>query len=391
MAKRILCLILILLLELTACQPSPSDPTGGSVVPTGSEPTDAAPTTQVPTDTSPMLSVSLPLTTQTVYAEDGTPLFSHTYPDVSLILEDPQVAEKIVLDLLNRIDSAVPAADALRADAESEYSGQENWMPYQYRVAYRPSRLDKAVLSLYGSEISNAGNAHSYEAPKCVTYDLLTGKVLSLPDILENGYTGLPELLSDALEPLSDTLLGDYSDVVADLFRHGDPGNWYLSPGGLCFAFAPYEIAPYSVGVVTAEIPYTALTGILRDAYFPPEQPDSSGNLLAQPFSEADLSQYRRFSELILDSNGPSVLLTADGTVSDIRITLCTAPASGSGEFVSDATVFALRQLSPGNGILLQAQLSGGTQMLQIRYRSGGKIVTEYLTMRNGTAVLTAE
>ena len=66
------------------------------------------PTTQpeeLPVAQAPMISVSVPITTETESAEDGTIIFKYSYQNISLILPDPDVADKIIIDFLNRIDS----------------------------------------------------------------------------------------------------------------------------------------------------------------------------------------------------------------------------------------------------------------------------------------------
>ncbi len=395
MRKRILSFILCVftLFALAACQSEDSEPTTDvTTVPTvsTSAPTESttAPTESVPVANPqisfPMLALSMPMTTETQFAEDGTPIFYSTYQGVSLILEDPEAAHQIVLDLLSRIDSANTSGSAIENGAKSDYAGQTDWTPYFYRTLYAAARLDKAVLSLRGSEAGYEGGIHANETPKSVTYDLLTGKALMLSDILEPEYTldGLTELVIRGLEESGVPLIPDYVYAVQDLFHSAAPDTWYLSETGLCFSFAPYEVAPYSSGIVTAEIPYSSLVGILRSRYFPPEQPYMTGTLSIRPLAEVTLSDYHRFAELILDSQGQQFLLTTDGMVADLRISVCRRQ-DGNNAWVEAGSVFAQQILDTDTGILIQAQLSD-SQALCVYYTSEDQPHTLYLTMQNG-------
>jgi hypothetical protein len=84
----------------------------------------------------------------------------------------------------------------------------------------------------------------------------------------EDFITIILEKLSQIAEE-SDLFQG-YEDGVRS--RLGGDENlyedFYFTSTGLCFYFAPYEIAPYASGIITVEIPYSELTGLIYDGYF---------------------------------------------------------------------------------------------------------------------------
>ena len=57
-----------------------------------------------------MVAVSVPTVTDYTTHEDGTVLSKYTYQSISLIHQKPQVADKIILDFLNRVDSTSASA-----------------------------------------------------------------------------------------------------------------------------------------------------------------------------------------------------------------------------------------------------------------------------------------
>ena len=68
---------------------------------------------------APMSAVSMPAVTKTSNAADGTALFTYTYQDMVLFLQDALVADSIVLDHLNRRDDYNAAAADLQKAAEA--------------------------------------------------------------------------------------------------------------------------------------------------------------------------------------------------------------------------------------------------------------------------------
>ncbi len=364
MKKRIVICILCaaLVLSLCGCQQNtpilkenPTLPVSDSKDPSGTSETSGQPSTYAP----PMVAVAMPPVTQTQQAEDGTALFAQTYQDICLTLEDPQVAQSVTVDLMNRIDRTSSAAQAIRAEALDEYHGQEDWIMYEYQTLYRPVRLDQAVFSLLGSQISIAGSARPQHMPCSVTYDLAAGTALTLTDILLTAPDALCAPAEAALAASGTVLFDDYAQILADCLQGSDIRNWYLSESGLCLYFAPYEIGPYASGIVTAQIPYTSLVGILRDAYFPPEQPYVTGKMEVQPFDSAILANYHQFAELILSDQGNAILLTTDSAVTNLRL-----------ETQSGITVFAAPYLRSGDAVMIQSDFSASDSALYLTYTS---------------------
>ena len=376
--KKILSILLstVILLTAAGCTEPPAVTT---------DPTDSFPTT-LPTETTvqlpvplnmPLLSLSTPVITEEHRAEDGTVVFTYDYQSVALTLDDPQIADAIVIDLLNLTDFENSAAQSLLAEAKSAYTNQADWVPYGFSTFFAPRRFDQGILSLYGVQHIQSGAGRSSSAAFSVTYDLLSGRRLTLTDILLKSYSAdtLTQLISDALQGFAEKgmLYSDYAYVISDLFTTNKPSdNWFFSEKGLCFYFAPYEIAPYSTGTVIAEVPYSDLTALLRPEYFPAELVVSSGILCHLPFDGTDLSGFTQFTELILDDKGSKHILYPDGVLQNVQIISGTWKQDGS--FQPETTLFAAFSLSSGDAIVLQLPqaLPYG---LQLSYLSDGHTV----------------
>ena len=145
-----------------------------------------------------------------------------------------------------------------------------------------------------------------------------------------------------------DYLYENYTETVKDRFSV-DPSQdeaLFFTQTGLSFYFAPYEIAPYSSGIITVEIPYEKLTGLLNDAYFPAERETPHGSITVQPFENTDPTQFSQISEVITDKVGDMYLSYTDGMIQDIRIII--------NDEKNSYTVFAAYELSVGDGIMIQ-------------------------------------
>lgn len=383
--KRFLCMILsaCLLLCLFGCSLSPaSEQATPSTQQTAPSETTAPPATQ-PTSQpdasavyeAPMAAVSLPLIVENHQSESGDEIAYYTHQDISITLPDADVAQAVTLDLLNRIDKTRASADAVFDSADADFSGQDSWYPYSYAITYQPMRLDENVLSLFGTETAFDGSPRSVHNTISVTYDLTTGEPLTLKTILheENYADAMCELILEGLKSSADILFADYESTVKGKFSTNVPvSSWYFSNEGLCFYFAPYEIAPYSAGTIVSQIPYDRLSGLMKDAYFPGEQLMYSGAVLAEKL-DAIPEAYTQFAEATLAGGGEKLLITTDGSISNVRLTLSAiAPETG----VNEAVVLALAGMGPTDAILLNLDLDNALNNLTITFDSYGQTQT---------------
>ncbi|MBQ8881283.1 MAG: DUF3298 domain-containing protein [Oscillospiraceae bacterium] len=365
-------------------EPQPSEATGatqtnGSTVPTAptapSDPTAAtAPTVSI---SETMVAVSVCATTTDTTAENGAVIFQRTKQKMNLVLHKPEVAERIIIDFLTRVDSTDQAAADVETAAKSAYSNSNNWIPYFYRLTYNPTRIDQAVLSLYGDKVIYSGAAHPEHLRVAASYDLATGDALTLASIMTRDAKA-DDFCKLVLEGLAGRAEGDYlyenyADIVKQRFS-GDASQdeaWYFSNSGLCFYFVPYEIAPYASGVIDVEIPYEKLQGLLYPAYLPAERAPAGGSIVISNFGETDVTKFSHIAELIMDQGGPMYMVYSEGTVQDVQIT----HSDTNGRY----TVFAANCLSAGDAITVQAN-DATLKTLELSYKTNGETVKIPLT-----------
>ena len=368
--KQLLLLILITctLCSLSACytrcdQPAQQEPTQ----------TTTTESTQNPPDQMAMIAISLPVTTESVYSTEKEKIFDYTFQSIQLTLPDPDVADKIIIHFLKNIDTTRSIANNIKAAAERDYKYPHNNTPYLCQILFEPKRIDQNILSLFGNLATYSGEPHPESVQCSQTYDLTTGQSLTLRDIISGNTSAdtLANLLVESLSKRAD-LYPDYEDTVRHRmslnFKHDTA--WYLSNKGLCFYFAPYEIAPYSIGIVHAEIPYEKLIGVLDNAYFPAELEPAGGNLKISNFNKEILNQYSQICEVKINNYGDKCILYTDKTVHNIQILMS--------EEIQN-TIYLSQALTPGDAVIVEGLDRTSPINVSVIYESNGVISKKHL------------
>lgn len=326
-----------------------------------------------------LLSVAVPASTEQYTLEDGTELFTYTAQHMQLLMPNEEIADKIILNFLNRVDAARSDAESIMNAAQNDYDPDATWYPYFYQVLYSPMRIDHSVLSLFGTQNSYSGGTHGSLSCVSANYDLTSGDILTLGSIMHKDATKeqFIELIIEKLhmEAVALQLFEGFEDGVYS--RLGGDENlyedFYFTTTGLTFYFAPYEIAPYSAGIITVELPYEALPGLIYDGYFPAEREQIQGAMHTNNFMDTDMVQFNNIAEVKLAANEEIIVAYPEGTVEDIRVVV-----HGDGKNIQEYTVFAALEMSENNAIVLsvaQDDMSG----ISIHYTSEGNTNTLFL------------
>ena len=376
--KKLCALIMMLAILLCACtQESPSTTVTEEQVSQTTEPSEATTQPVIPEvgPLGPMLTVSVPGISEEYKAEDGTVIFRTFHQDMSMIVPEPEVADRIIGNFQNRVDQASQLVDEIRHQALQAHAENNLQSAYLCNISHAPMRIDQTVLSLFGKHVTYSGGAHPNHICCAANYDMLTGDVLTLGSILTgaDAKDTICQLVTAQLEKMAEEyyLWPSYPQTVAQRFSTEESydENWYFSNTGLCFFFSPYEIAAYASGVIVAEIPYSQLLGLIDDAFFLPETEPAKGSVSIQPVSAVDLSEFTRSSELIMDPDAPAVVVTFEGTVQNIQIF-----AMNSLD-LNTYTAYAAQSLSHSDAIVIEASQETIANM-SLSYESGGQRYT---------------
>lgn len=395
-AVALITVVVIFGLQLNDTPTAPSD----TDVPTTTQPgTTATIPTTAPIEiniSTPMVSISLPVIEETDVADDGTVIFRRTFQDVVLSIEDAEMAKTVILDLLQRMDNNSSVLSSIQSSAYSDYTGQSLWIAYYYEILYNPTRIDQTVLSLYGVEDTYGGMQSGINGTS-VNYDLRTGSALTLSDVLTEESAAVEQLCTALLAALAEKqedymLFDDYADTITNRFQSDlqKDNSWYFSNDGLCFFFAPYDIAPNSSGIVTATVPYSELTGILQDSYLPDASEVYPGDLTGTAFENADLDKFTHFSELVTDPDASRYVFQTNGVLYDLQV--IQGHWASETRFTEDAVVFTANLMKPTDAFILRSELPEDQGTLLVSYRRDGTEYRFYITLDSttGTPVLTA-
>ena len=243
------------------------------------------------------------LTDQSAGSAQAAPAETDTVPTVTFQSENNEYKDDAEQTVVMREDLQVPTVtvpgneaaqkaiqaqlDAIvsqfRADSEEIISGgkqeyanaQENgntedFFPFFHSLTFTPARCDGAVLSLVVEEAGYQGGAHGLTYRYGRTYDIATGKQLTLTDLGEGlSETALP-ILSQFVQAVRDkdgVFFPDASEE--DLKSVVSDETCYLSDSGLVFISGQYQLQPYAAGIVLFTVSYDDLAGKLKDDYNP--------------------------------------------------------------------------------------------------------------------------
>ncbi len=390
--KRIAICLLVLALLCAGCAKVPASETTDPKAPpesTVSTPvgTDVPETTDAPGPVRlPLVAVSMPVVNEETTADDGTLIFTKTYQDLSLIAPDGEMAQKVVLNLLQQLDAGEVTSHGIAEQALNNYKTIEYWTPYFYQLLYNPMRVDEKVLSLYGLELYYTGGVHPNQVCVSGTYDMATGEVLTLKDILTgaDAATALSQAVTEYLAENRETyqLYDGFATVIhqrigGDGAAWRDNTAWYFSDAGLCFYFSPYDLAPYVVGPIRVEVPYESLVDLVHPDFLPAPLPEANGTVSVALAQDVELEQFGQFAEAILDAEGERFVLYADDLVTNV--TLETGDFHDDGAFYPRSVVFMAHTLCQGDAVMVQAQITDTMPTLRLTFNSGSKEVVLYV------------
>lgn len=299
--------------------PVPDDTTEPEVTPEPTEEPAEPTTTEAPVEESQIPSISIHPHHKTWYAEDQTTALL-TVDDFSLYIESegfsplqasfseqhPGIIEENYSEILSW------------ATEHYTYSNDSFWGYSASRVA-EWARCDGTVVSLRIVYSDYTGGAHGNYAYAGETYDVKTGKLLRLADIIkdvEGFYPLATDYIVDALyAEYEDALFSDYGNWVAESISPENEPNWYLTGSGIVISFSPYEVGPYAMGAPEITLPYEIFGEYMQEQYQLP-----AGVFVGQVHANQDLSYIVDASEPVyiestMDEWGMEIVTICSGSV----------------------------------------------------------------------------
>lgn len=145
------------------------------------------------------------------------------------------------------------------------------YIPTEDDMFLKTPRAYESVLSLVYCSYSETGGVHGYSTFSGGTFDVESGKLLSL-DMIADDYEEFSDnviayIVSEVEKKSQDTyIFEEYEDTVRSLWDEGNT-PWYMSDDSLVFIYNTYTLASYADGAIIIEVPYIAISEFMNDGH----------------------------------------------------------------------------------------------------------------------------
>lgn len=323
------------------------------------------------------MTVSYGFEDEELKSDDGTTYYRQSLGTATVSSKDERAAERINSSLAELYVRFGVDAEYTRRVAEDQPDGEQ--IALSYYCAPSVTRCDTRVLSAVFDVSQDIGGIHADSTRTSRSYNADNGSLLTLADIAKNeeqlktfikNYVIGLAAGDDYKEGGVSILFDDFESTIKDLVDAG--ANWYFSDNGLVFYANPYDIAPYSRGVLTFEIPYSALAEFIDESFMPVEYEGDNGMLLADDGDKLDRSSLNILGTVTVDEDGQSVVLSAEETVYNVKI------------YTSGRMLWQRNYLTTGEGVEVKSfipdaqpniavsyELADGTEIVRGIFQSG--------------------
>ena len=323
------------------------------------------------------MTVSYGFEDEELKSDDGTTYYRQSLGTATVRSKDERAAERINSSLAELYVRFGADAEYTRRVAEDQTDGEQ--IALSYYCAPSVTRCDTRVLSAVFDVSQDIGGIHADSTRTSRSYNADNGSLLTLADIAKNeeqlktfikNYVIGLAAGDDYKEGGVSILFDDFESTINDLVDVG--ANWYFSDGGLVFYANPYDIAPYSRGVLLFEITYSALEEFIDEGFMPVEYEGENGMLLADDGDKLDRSSLNILGTVTVDEDGQSVVLSAEETVYNVKI------------YTSGRMLWQRNYLTTGEGVEVKSfipdaqpsiavsyELADGTEIVRGIFQSG--------------------
>lgn len=329
------------------------------------------------------MTVSYGFEDEELKSDDGTTYYRQSLGTATVSSKDERAAERINSSLAELYVKFGADAEYTRRVAEDQTDGEQ--IALSYYCAPSVTRCDTRVLSAVFDVSQDIGGIHADSTRTSRSYNADNGSLLTLADIAKNeeqlktfikNYVIGLAAGDDYKEGGVSILFDDFESTISDLVDAG--ANWYFSDNGLVFYANPYDIAPYSRGVLTFEIPYSALAEFIDESFMPVEYEGDNGMLLADDGDKLDRSSLNILGTVTVDEDGQSVVLSAEETVYNVKI------------YTSGRMLWQRNYLTTGEGVEVKSFIPDAQPNIAVSYElaDGTEIVRGIFQSGNDGSIL---
>lgn len=196
--------------------------------------------------------------------KDSTAIINIDYPQING-LENAAIEQKVNLFLEEEFKQSIAWFDEVQTDT-AFFEDFPSEMQYTFETGFQTEFNSKNFISVVLSHYQFTGGAHGNYFALGYNINMKDGKVLSLKDIIREDSFDLltyecEQAILEKFEANSLIDAGLFEDEIEIL----EDQDFYIMPGMLVLQFDPYEIGPWSMGEITAEIPFEKIKDILKE------------------------------------------------------------------------------------------------------------------------------
>lgn len=194
---------------------------------------------------------------------DSFVIISIDYPNISGLV-DKLVESKVNLFLEDEFKQSIAWFEEVQSDT-SFFEDYKDEIQYTFETGFQTEFNSKDFISILLSHYQFTGGAHGNYFALGYNIEMRNGKVLTLKDIIkEDSFDLLAfECEQAIIEKFEANSLID-AGLFEDEITIPDDQDFYIVPGMLVLQFDPYEIGPWAMGEVTAEISFEKIKDILK-------------------------------------------------------------------------------------------------------------------------------
>lgn len=196
--------------------------------------------------------------------------FAGTMESVQITDSEHEVLAKAVNDYFANQKTEFDGNCENMIKEQTENAEDENY--YDYSISTKVMRADNQVFSICVDVYTYLGGAHGGTVEYGVNFDTQTGEIITyekLGDIADVVKSTIYKDIDSSKGVGKDELYPEYADTIERYFGEGMKGvDFWFDDRGIVVPFQQYDIAPYSAGIISFNVPYADLPGF-PESYIP--------------------------------------------------------------------------------------------------------------------------
>ncbi len=159
------------------------------------------------------------------------------------------------------------AAGPMYRNAVEDYNtAQQQGYPFRQHnltAVYTITLNENCTLSFYRDKYTYTGGAHGLTLRQSDSFDLCTGRMITLPSLFQHGEHWYSKVLAEILRQADEEMQGENAPYFENyrelILQNFDQRSFFLTDTGISVYYQQYDIGPYAIGLPVFEIPFESV------------------------------------------------------------------------------------------------------------------------------------